>query len=93
MPFKNVKDVIEAAQKNTDQITVSAFRAGSDDHLAILAIEFENKIKLITVHHRSTAEAKTQVLGGHLHVLGANISEVAEEAKAGTLRILGAMAP
>jgi len=92
-PFKNVKDVIEAAQKNTDQITVSAFGAGSDDHLAILAIESENKIKLITVHHRSTAEAKTQVLGGHLHVLGANISEVAEEAKAGTLRILGVMAP
>ncbi len=92
-PFKNVKDVIEVAQKNTDQITVSAFGAGSDDHLAILAIVSENKIKLITVHHRSTAEAKTQVLGGHLHVLGANISEVAEEAKAGTLRILGVMAP
>lgn len=92
-PFKSVKDVIEAAKKTPDTITVSAFGAGSDDHLAILSIEAENKIKMITVHHKSTAEAKTQALGGHIHVLGANISEVAEEAKAGSIRILGVMSP
>jgi tripartite-type tricarboxylate transporter receptor subunit TctC len=45
------------------------------------------------VHHKSTADAKTGALGGHIQVLGANISEVAEEAKAGTIRILGVMAP
>ena len=53
----------------------------------------ENDIKVITVHHKSTADAKTGALGGHLQVLGANISEVAEEARAGTIRILGVMAP
>ena len=31
----------------------------------------------------STAEAKTRVLGGHLQVLAANISEIAEEVKSG----------
>ncbi len=92
-PFKSVKDVVEAAKKAPDTLTVSAFGAGSDDHLAILSMETENKIKMITVHHKSTAEAKTQALGGHIHVLGANISEVAEEAKAGTIRILGVMSP
>ena len=92
-PFKSVKDVIEAAKKTPETLTVSAFGAGSDDHLAILSIEAENKIKMITVHHKSTAEAKTAALGGHIHVLGANISEVAEEAKAGTIRILGVMSP
>jgi tripartite-type tricarboxylate transporter receptor subunit TctC len=91
--FKSVKDVVEAAKKSPDTLTVSAFGAGSDDHLAILSMEAENKIKMITVHHKSTAEAKTAALGGHIHVLGANISEVAEEAKAGTIRILGVMSP
>jgi tripartite-type tricarboxylate transporter receptor subunit TctC len=43
------------------------------------------------VHHRSTAEGKTQVLGGHVQVLAANISEVAQEVRAGTIRILGVM--
>ncbi|MET0277553.1 MAG: tripartite tricarboxylate transporter substrate binding protein [Pseudorhodoplanes sp.] len=92
-PFKSVKDVVEAAKKAPESVNVSAFGAGSDDHLAILSMQRENDIKLITVHHKSTADAKTGVLGGHLQVLGANISEVAEEVKAGTLRILGVMAP
>ncbi len=92
-PFKSVKDVVEAAKKAPDAVNVSAFGAGSDDHLAILSMQRENDIKLITVHHKSTADAKTGVLGGHLQVLGANISEVAEEVKAGTLRILGVMSP
>jgi tripartite-type tricarboxylate transporter receptor subunit TctC len=92
-PFKSVKEIIEAAKKAPNTISISAFGAGSDDHLAILSIEKENGIKLVPVHHKSTADAKTGVLGGHLQVLSANISEVAEEARAGTLRILGVMAP
>ena len=92
-PFKSVKDVVAAAKKTPDTITVSAFGAGSDDHLASLSMQTENGIKLIIVHHKSTAEAKTAALGGHIQILGANISEVAQEAKAGSLRILGVMAP
>jgi tripartite-type tricarboxylate transporter receptor subunit TctC len=92
-PFKSVKDIVEAAKKTPDTISISAFGAGSDDHLAILSMQRENGIKLITVHHKSTADAKTGALGGHLQVLGANISEVAEEARAGTIRVLGVMSP
>jgi tripartite-type tricarboxylate transporter receptor subunit TctC len=92
-PFKTVKDVVEAAKKAPDSVTVTAFGAGSDDHLAILSMQTENNIKLVTVHHKSTAEGKTAVLGGHIQVLGANISEVAEEVKAGTIRMLGVMSP
>ncbi len=92
-PYKSVKDVVEAARKEPSVVTVTAYGAGSDDHLAILSMEAENNIKLSVVHSRSTAEAKTQALGGHIHVLGANISEVAEEAKSGALRILGVMSP
>jgi tripartite-type tricarboxylate transporter receptor subunit TctC len=92
-PYKSVKDVVEAAKKQPSVVTVTAYGAGSDDHLAILSMEVENKIKVSVVHNRSTAEAKTQALGGHIHVLGANISEVAEEVKSGALRILGVMSP
>ena len=92
-PFKAVKDVIEAAQKAPEQITVTAYGAGGDDHLAILSIQAETGVRLAIVHNRSTAEAKTQVLGGHVQVLGANVSEVAEEVRAGQLRLLGVMAP
>jgi tripartite-type tricarboxylate transporter receptor subunit TctC len=92
-PYKSVKDVVEAARQQPGVVTITAYGAGSDDHLAILSMEQENGIKVSVVHSRSTAEAKTQALGGHIHVLGANISEVAEEARSGALRILGVMSP
>jgi tripartite-type tricarboxylate transporter receptor subunit TctC len=92
-PFKTVKDVIDAAKKTPDAIGITAYGAGSDDHLAILAMQAETGTRFVITHHRSTAEAKTQALGGHIHVLGANVSEVAEEVKAGTLRLLGVMSP
>ena len=91
-PFKAVKDAIEAAKNAPEQITVTAYGAGGDDHLAILSIQAETGVRLAIVHNRSTAEAKTQVLGGHVQVLGANVSEVAEEVRAGQLRLLGVMA-
>ena len=92
-PFKAVKDVVDAAKNAPEQITVTAYGAGGDDHLAILSIQGETGVRLAIVHNRSTAEAKTQVLGGHVQVLGANVSEVAEEVRAGQLRLLGVMAP
>jgi tripartite-type tricarboxylate transporter receptor subunit TctC len=92
-PFKTVKDVIEAAKNTPESVTVTAYGAGSDDHLAILGISAETGTKFVVIHSRSTAEAKTQALGGHVQVLGANISEVAEEVRAGQLRLLGVMAP
>ncbi len=92
-PFKTVKDVIDAAKKTPESITVTAYGAGSDDHLAILGISAETGTKFVVIHSRSTAEAKTQALGGHVQVLGANVSEVAEEVRTGQLRLLGVMAP
>lgn len=92
-PYRSVKDVIDAARKAPEAITVTAYGAGSDDHLAILGVEAETGTKFVTVHSRSTAEAKTQALGGHVHVLGANVSEVAEEVRNGQLRLIGVMAP
>jgi tripartite-type tricarboxylate transporter receptor subunit TctC len=92
-PFKTVKDVIDAAKAKPDTITISAFGNGSDDHIAILAMQAETGAKFIIIHSKSTAEAKTQALGGHIHVLAANVSEVAQEVRAGQFRLLGVMSP
>ena len=92
-PFKTLADVVAAAKEAPEKITVTAFGNGGDDHLAILSIQAETGAKFAIVHMRGTADAKTQVLGGHIQVLGANVSEVAEEVRAGKLRVLGVMAP
>jgi len=90
-PFKTVADVIEAGKKTPDQITVAAYGAGGDDHIAILSIQAETGARFVAIHHRSTAEGKTQVLGGHVQVLAANVSEVAEEVRSGQFKLLGVM--
>src|SRR5687767_6396719 len=65
-PFKAVADVIDAAKKEPEKIAVTAFGAGGDDHLAILSIQAETGAKFAIVHMRGTADARTQVLGGHV---------------------------
>jgi tripartite-type tricarboxylate transporter receptor subunit TctC len=72
---------------------MTGFGPGGDDHVAILGVEAETGAKFVVVHHRSTAEGKTAVLGGHIQVMAANISEIAEEVRSGQLRMLGVMSP
>jgi tripartite-type tricarboxylate transporter receptor subunit TctC len=91
--FKTLKDVIEEAKRRPGQLSANGGGYGTDDHIAILAIEANTGAKLNMVHFRSTAEGKTQVLGGHIDILAANISEVAEDVKAGQFRVLGVMSP
>jgi tripartite-type tricarboxylate transporter receptor subunit TctC len=44
------------------------------------------------VHFRGTPEGKTQVLAGNIEVYACNVSEAAEDVKAGLVRPLGVMA-
>lgn len=90
-PFQNIKDVIDAAKKNPGSISITAHGNGNDDHLAILRMEDMTKTKFKVVMNKSTADSKTQVLGGFVDVLGANVSEVAAQVKSGELRLLGVM--
>jgi tripartite-type tricarboxylate transporter receptor subunit TctC len=45
------------------------------------------------VHFRGTPDGKTQVLGGNIEVYACNVSEGAEDVKAGIIRPLGVMSP
>ena len=92
-PFKSIKDVIAAAKAGGSGVSITAHGFGNDDHLAILRMAAKYGGKFNVVHNKSTAISKTQVLGGHVQVLGANVSEVAAQHKSGELRVLGVMAP
>jgi tripartite-type tricarboxylate transporter receptor subunit TctC len=91
--YKTVKDVIEDAKKRPGQISLNGGGHGSDDHIALLGIEAATGTKFVLPHFRSTSEGMTQVLGGHIDVLAANVSEAAENVRTGKIRALGVMAP
>jgi len=90
-PFQSVKDVIDAAKKNPGTISITAHGNGNDDHLAILRMQDMTGTEFKVVMNKSTADSKTQVLGGFVDVLGANVSEVAAQVKSGEFRLLGVM--
>ncbi|MGE0565651.1 MAG: Bug family tripartite tricarboxylate transporter substrate binding protein [Pseudolabrys sp.] len=90
-PYKNLKDLVEAAKKAPETISISAHGVGGDEHLAIIAFERASGAKFKIVQNKSTPESKTQVLGGHVQILASNVSEIATEVKEGQLRVLGVM--
>jgi len=92
-PFQSIEEVIAAAKADPEAVSITAHGFGNDDHLAILRMEATTGAKFNVVHNKSTADSKSQVLGGHVDVLGANVSEVASEAKSGEFRVLGVMSP
>ena len=89
--YKTLKDVIDYAKANTGKLSIAAHGAGNDDHLAILQIEKLTGAKFKVVHNDSTSTSISQLLGGHIEVLGANVSEVTSQVKNGELRVLGIM--
>ena len=84
--FKTVKDVIEEAKKRPGTITLNGGGHGTDDHVAVLGIGANNGTSFQMVHFRGTPEGKTQVLGGNIEVYACNVSEGAEDVKAGVIR-------
>jgi tripartite-type tricarboxylate transporter receptor subunit TctC len=92
-PYRSVGDVIEAARARPGSISITAHGYGNDDHLAILSMQSATGTSFKVVHNRSTADSKSQVLGGHVDILGGNVSELVAQAESGELRVLGVMAP
>jgi len=89
--FKSLKDLMEAAKKEPGKISITAHGYGNDDHLAILDVQAATGAKFNVVHNKSTAISRSQLLGGHVDVLGGNVSEVYQMSKNGEARVLGVM--
>jgi len=86
-----VKDVLDEAKRRPGTITLNGGGHGTDDHVAALGIGANTGTSFQMVHFRGTPEGKTQVLAGNIEVLACNVSEVAEDIKAGQFRVLGVM--
>lgn len=90
-PFMSVKEVVAAAKSRPGGVSITAHGYGNEDHLAILSMQATAGVRFKVVHNKGTADSKAQVLGGHVDVLAANVSEVAAQHKARELRVLGVM--
>lgn len=90
--FKTLKELLDYAKANPDKVSFAAHGVGGDDHLALLRVMKATGAKFRVINNESTTISVTQILGGHVDVIGANVSEVFNQEKKGELRVLGVMA-
>ncbi len=87
--FKSMQDLVEYAKANPGKVSVTAHGVGGDDYLGIKQLEKATGAEFRIIHNDSTSESIAQVLGGHVDVLVANVSEVTTLVENGEIVVLG----
>jgi tripartite-type tricarboxylate transporter receptor subunit TctC len=91
-PYKNLKDLLEAARRNPQKISAATTGILSDDHLAILMMEEAAPgVMFRIVHFEGGAPVMTAVMGGHIEAAFDNVGSVFRRIKTGELRALAVM--
>jgi len=91
-PYKNLKDLLDAAKKNPQKISAATTGILSDDHLAILMMEEAAPGALFRiVHFDGGAPVMTAVMGGHIECAFDNVGSVFRRIRTGELRALAVM--
>jgi len=91
-PYKNLKDLLDAAKKNPNKISAATTGILRDDHLAILMMEEAAPGALFRiVHFEGGAPVMTAVMGGHIECAFDNVGSVFRRIRTGELRALAVM--
>jgi tripartite-type tricarboxylate transporter receptor subunit TctC len=91
-PYKNLKDLVDAAKANPKKVTISTTGIQSDETFAILQFQKMTGTQFALVHFsQGVAAGMTAFLGGKIDVLCANVGDLLAQFKSGEIRILGIM--
>ncbi|MDD1633786.1 MAG: tripartite tricarboxylate transporter substrate binding protein [Methylococcaceae bacterium] len=90
-PYKTLEDLLKDAKARPGQVSASTTGIGSDDHLAVLDVERQAKVKFNIIHLKDTPTALTRVLGGHTDANFDNIGGFLPTVESGLGRILAVM--
>ncbi|GGK03443.1 hypothetical protein GCM10007063_27040 [Lentibacillus kapialis] len=88
--FSTLEELIDYAKEN--EVTVSATGEGKDEHLVMLNFNKKYGTNFKPVHFEGASESKSNVLGGHVDVLVANLGEVLSLHDNKEVKVLGVAA-
>lgn len=92
-PFRGVADLVEAAKRRPGEISYGTSGIGSDDHLAMLALERIAGVRFLHIPFAGGAPVRTATLSKQIDLGVANAGEGVSDSRQGLLRALGIMAP
>jgi tripartite-type tricarboxylate transporter receptor subunit TctC len=90
VPVNNIKELIELARKQPGKLTYGTTGLGSSSHLNMEMLQNMAQVKLTAVHYRGASQALVDMHGGHIDMIFAASGIVAEQYRAGKLKILAA---
>jgi tripartite-type tricarboxylate transporter receptor subunit TctC len=88
LPAKSLKDVAELARKMPGQLTASHPGVGGIAHLTLELFKGLAKVQIEPVAYKGAGPALTDVLGGHVSMLVADLPAPLPHVKSGKLRAL-----
>ena len=89
LPWKNVKDVVDAAKKEPGKITFASSGAGGAPHLAGEIFQQASGAKMLHVAYKGGGPAALDLMAGHVNIYFGTVLESAGHVKAGKLKGLG----
>lgn len=87
-PYRTLADLIEDAKRRPETIGYGTTGVGSDDHLAMLALERAAGIKMIHVPYAGSAQIKQNLASGTIPVACTNLGDCITDWRQGTMRPL-----
>ena len=90
-PYKNVKDLIEAAKRKPEGFKVSSTGVNAPEQIAWIQLEELTGVKFAIVQYEGGGPAVTSLLGGHIDAFMGGLAAVLGQAKGNTLRVIGTL--
>jgi tripartite-type tricarboxylate transporter receptor subunit TctC len=88
-PAKNLKELIEIAQKNPDKLNYGSAGMGSSDHMATLQLINMTGIKMTNVPYKGGGPAIIDLIAGNIDLIISTFPPAIGHIKSGRLRALG----
>jgi tripartite-type tricarboxylate transporter receptor subunit TctC len=88
-PLKSATDLVALAKSRPDGIAMASTGVGSPPHLALELFKGSTGANVLHVPYRGAAPAVTDVVGGQVHAMFADLPVLMPQIRGGTLRPIG----
>jgi tripartite-type tricarboxylate transporter receptor subunit TctC len=93
VPAQNVAELITLAKKEPGKLSYASSGIGSGIHLGAVLFEQMAGIKLAHIPYKGTAQALTDLVGGHVQIFFSSLPPAVSLAKEGKVRALAVAGP
>jgi tripartite-type tricarboxylate transporter receptor subunit TctC len=92
-PFRSIADVVAFGKQNPGKLTFGSAGMGSSPHLAMELFNASAGLQMVHVAYKGDAPALTDLIGGQVQLMVANLAGVITQIKAGKVRPLAVAGP